>query len=66
MVYPFENGGTLLILKSIKEAFSICQVADYLQVHFESDFFLGRTDKEKFLVCLSKDIPANAIQVDRG
>ncbi|MGT2925054.1 ACT domain-containing protein [Streptococcus caviae] len=52
-------------LKPMTETFSICQVPDYSQVNFESEFFfLAQTDEEKSLVCLSADVPANAIQAD--
>ena len=54
-------------LKALEETFAICQVSDYSQVNFESDFvFIGQTDEEKSLVCYSKDIPENAQKVDDG
>lgn len=57
----------MLSLKPILEPLTVCQVADYSQVNWDSDFvFVGQTDEEKSLVCYSKDVPENTTQVDEG
>lgn len=47
--------------------FSICKVKDYSQVNFKSDyFFIGRTDEENSLVCITEDVPDNVTERDDG
>ena len=56
-----------LELKVLDCDFSICQVKDYSQVHFESNYcFAGKTDEEYSLVCVTEDVPANFIRRDDG
>ena len=54
-------------IKILDYDFSVCKVEDYSDVNLESEFcFLGKTDEERSLVCLTKDIPENTLECDRG
>lgn len=54
-------------LKKLKGDFSVCQVADYSQVDLDGAYcFIGKTDEEKSLVCLTEDVPANVTQREDG
>ena len=54
-------------IQKIHQDFSICQVEDYSLVNLESKFcFIGKTDEEKSLVCLTSEVPSNVIQQDDG
>lgn len=47
--------------------FSICKVKNYSLVNFESEYcFIGKTDEENSLVCVTSDVPANATECDNG
>ena len=47
--------------------FSVCKVADYSLVNLQAEYcFIGRTDEENSLVCLTQDVPTNAVQRDDG
>ena len=52
-------------IKSLDCDFSVCKVRDYSKVNFNSEyFFSGKTDEENSLVCITDDIPSNAIAHD--
>lgn len=54
-------------IKKLEGDFSICQVSDYSQVNLEAEYcFMGKTDEEKSLVCLTKDVPNNSIKQEDG
>lgn len=54
------------ILK-IKYDFSVCKIKDTTEVSFSDEFcFLGKTDEEISLVCITEHVPGNAIQRDDG
>lgn len=54
-------------IKILDHDFSVCKVADYSDVDLESEFcFLGKTDEERSLVCLTKDVPGNTLECARG
>lgn len=54
-------------IKILNYDFSVCKVTDYSGVNLESEFcFLGKTDEERSLVCLTKDVPENILECDRG
>ena len=54
-------------LKKIDGEFSVCQVSDYSRVRLDARYcFIGKTDAEKSLVCLTADVPENAIARDDG
>lgn len=54
-------------IKKIHQDFSVCQVEDYSLVNLDSEYsFIGKTDEEKSLVCITSEIPANVIRCDDG
>lgn len=56
-----------LVIQKIDRPFSVCQVADYAQVNLNSEYcFIGRTDEENSLVCLTSEVPCNALQREDG
>lgn len=47
--------------------FSVCKVADFSQVNLDNPYtFTGKTEQEQSLVCLSKDVPQNVLEEDKG
>lgn len=54
-------------IKKIYHNFSICQVEDYSLVNLEADYsFIAKTEEERSLVCITKDVPSNVIRRDDG
>lgn len=54
-------------IKKINLDFSICKVMDYSLVNLNAEYcFIGKTDEEKSLVCITSDVPSNVIQRDDG
>ncbi len=54
-------------IKKIKYDFSVCKVTDYSLVNLDAEYtFIGKTNEEKSLVCITTDVPANVIQRDDG
>ena len=54
-------------IEKIDHDFSICKVSDYTKVDIEDEYcFIGKTDEEKSLVCVTSDVPPNVIQRDDG
>lgn len=54
-------------IKAIDGGFSVCKVKDYSKVNLDTEFcFTGRTNEEKSLVCLTKDVPENTIEREDG
>ena len=52
-------------IKKIHHDFSVCQVEDYSLVNLDSEYsFMGKTDEEKSLVCITSEVPANVIRRD--
>ena len=50
-------------IKVIDHTFSVCKVADYSKVNWGAEFvFIGKTDEESSLVCLTEDVPPNVIE----
>lgn len=59
--YPIMN------IKKFDLDFTICKVPDYSQINLDSDFcFLGKTDEEFSLVCLTCDAPAETLEREDG
>ena len=57
----------MMEIKKIDHNFSVCQVEDYSIVNLNSEYsFIGKTDEEKSLVCITDEVPANVIQRDDG
>ena len=54
-------------IKKIAYDFSICKVEDYSLVNLGAEYcFVGKTDEEKSLVCLTCDVPGNVTDWDDG
>lgn len=54
-------------LKKIAFDFSVCRVEDFSQVDLESDYcFIGKTEEENSLVCITEQVPANATHREDG
>ena len=54
-------------IKKIDYDFSVCKVADYSLVDLDAEYsFIGKTDEEKSLVCITRDVPTNVIERDDG
>ncbi len=52
-------------IKKIHQEFSVCQVEDYSLVNLDSEYsFIGKTDEEKSLVCITREVPPNVNQRD--
>ena len=52
-------------IKKIDYCFSICKVKDYSEINFDSEYcFLGKTDEEYSLVCITENVPNNVIERD--
>lgn len=50
-------------IKVIDRSFSVCKVADYSKVNWGAEFvFIGKTDEENSLVCLTEDVPPNVME----
>ena len=61
------KGGPTMEIKKIHQEFSVCQVEDYSFVNLDSEYsFIGKTDEEKSLVCLTSEVPPNVIRRDDG
>ena len=51
--------------KKIEYDFSVCKVEDYTQTNLDSAYcFVGKTDEENSLVCLTDEVPDNTLQRD--
>lgn len=54
-------------IKKIDHSFSVCKLKDFSLVDFSSEFcFIGKTDQENSLVCITEHVPANATARDDG
>ncbi len=54
-------------LKKLDQDLSICKVEDYSLVDLDAEYcFIGKTDEEKSLVCLTENVPPNTIQREDG
>lgn len=54
-------------LQRIKRDFSVCKVTDYSKVNLESEYcFIGKTDEENSLVCLTEVVPDNTTEREDG
>lgn len=50
-------------IKAIEYDFSVCKVTDYSLVNLDSEYvFLGKTDEERSLVCITSEIPSNTTE----
>jgi len=54
-------------LKKLDYALTVCKVASEYDIDLNKDFyFLGKTDDEYSLVCITEDTPANTLERDDG
>lgn len=54
-------------IKRIDYDFSICKVSDFSLIDLRNEYcFTGKTDEENSLVCITENVPENAIQRDDG
>lgn len=54
-------------IKRIDYEFSVCKVVDYSLVDLDAEYsFIGKTDEENSLVCITRDVPSNVIERDDG
>ncbi len=54
-------------LKKLDYAITVCKVASELDIDLNKEFyFVGKTDEEYSLVCLTEDTPINTIKRDDG
>lgn len=54
-------------IKKLEGDFTICKVADFSEVNFESEYcFIGKTDEEKSVVCLTADVPEKTLEREDG
>lgn len=54
-------------IEKIDFDFSVCKVEDYSQTNIDDEFcFIGKTNEEKSLVCITENVPENVIECDGG
>lgn len=54
-------------IKKIKGDFSVCKVKDYSLVDLNQEYvFIGKTEEENSLVCLTQNVPKNTIIREDG
>ncbi len=59
--------GSEMKIEKIKGNFSVCKVKDYSQTDFQNEYcFIGKTDEENSLVCLTENKPANTTECEDG
>lgn len=56
-----------MTIEKLTPKFSVCTVENYSLVDLNSEFcFVGKTDKERSLVCLTEQVPPNVICREDG
>lgn len=54
-------------LKRLEHDFSVCKVTDYNSADLTQEFcFIGKTDEELSLVCITENVPDNTIEREDG
>ena len=54
-------------IRKVHQEFSVCQVEDYSFVNLGSEYsFIGKTDEENSLVCITNEVPSTVIQREDG
>lgn len=54
-------------IKKYNQNFTVCKVTDYSEVNFNDEFvFIGKTDDELSLVCITDKVPSNVTERDDG
>ena len=61
------SDGRKMEIKRFSYDFTVCKVKDYSGVDLDAEFcFLGKTDEERSVVCLTEDVPENTMERDDG
>lgn len=56
-----------MTIKKIDYDFSVCKVKSYSADYLDSEFcFIGKTDEEKSLVCITENVPDETIEREDG
>ena len=56
-----------MVLQKLEHDLTVCKVASVRDIELNSEFFfVGKTDEELSLVCLTKDVPADTLERDDG
>ncbi len=54
-------------LKKLDYTLTVCKVASEFDIDLDKEFyFIGKTDEEYSLVCITKDTPANTLEREDG
>ena len=54
-------------IEVIEESFSVCKVTDYQEVNLSDKYcFIGKTDEECSLVCMTDKVPRHTIEREDG
>ena len=54
-------------LKKLNQDLTVCKVASVTELDLDKDFyFIGKTDEEISLVCLTEDVPQHTTEQDDG
>ena len=57
----------IMEIRKLNQDFSVCKVMDYSLINMDAEYsFIGKTDEEKSLVCITGDVPSNVIERDDG
>lgn len=56
-----------MIIEKLEHDFSVCKVKDYSSANLSGEFcFMGKTDNENSLVCLTADVPNDTTAREDG
>ena len=56
-----------MTIEKLNQKFSVCTVENYSLVDWNAEFcFVGKTDRERSLVCLTEQVPTNVIRREDG
>lgn len=59
--------GVIMEIRKLDYNFSVCKVEDFSMVDLESEYcFIGKTDEEKSVVCITEIAPQNTVERDDG
>lgn len=54
-------------IKRLDNSFTVCKVQDYSLVSLVDEYcFIGKTDEENSLVCISEKVPENVVEREDG
>ncbi len=62
-----RHEGTVMKLKKLSHELTVCKVASMADIDLSGDFFfIGKTDEEISLVCLTSNAPAQTLEREDG